>query len=135
MNIAPTRFLSFLVKGQLAHKGKGGKECQILANFQGSPVLEGIVREGATVCLISLCSILGLVGIKVKFQVSSTFRFQMFWCLHACSQQISSEGGLPPIKTTQECVSGFYIFQGTRSSMWQIYIYIHQWNRDNFLFL
>ena len=61
--------------------------------------VKGIVRQGATVCLISLCSVLGLVDIKVKFQVSSAFRFQMFWCLHACSQQISSGGGLPPIKT------------------------------------
>ena len=34
---------------------------------------KGRVREGAAVCMISLYTILGLIGIKVKFQASSTF--------------------------------------------------------------
>ena len=37
---------------------------------------KGSVRKGATGCMISLCPILGLVGIRVKFQASSTFWFQ-----------------------------------------------------------
>ena len=43
--------------------------------FQGRG-FKGSVRDGAAVCVISLCTILGWVGIKVKFQASSAFWFQ-----------------------------------------------------------
>ena len=43
--------------------------------FQGRG-FKGSVREGATEYVISLCTILGLVGMKVKFKASSTFCFQ-----------------------------------------------------------
>ena len=39
--------------------------------------LEGVVRSFKEQGMISSCTILGLVGIKVKFQVSSTFLFQL----------------------------------------------------------
>ena len=43
--------------------------------FQGRG-FKSSVREGAAGCMISLCKILGLVGIKVKFQALSSFWFQ-----------------------------------------------------------
>lgn len=138
MNIAPTRFLSFLVKGQLGDR-KRWKRVPDSGELSGKSGFKGIVRQGATVCLISLCS-LGLVDIKVKFQVSSTFRFQMFWCLHACSQQISSEGSTSYKNSLVMCHS-FISFRELSSVILLcgrfvcVYIYIYQRNRDNFLFL
>ena len=37
---------------------------------------KGSVREGFARCVISSCTVLGLVGIKVKFQASSDSWFQ-----------------------------------------------------------
>ena len=81
------------------------------------------VREGGSGCVISSCTILRLVGIKVKFQTSSTW-FQPVQGLCACGQQFSSGGSLLHIKTTQECVSGLYLYLSGNcvfsDSMWQI---------------
>ena len=79
------------------HKGEGGKVCQFPEDFLGRG-FKGSVREETTGCLSSLCSVLGLVGMEVKFGASSTFRFHAVWGLCACSQQFSS-GGLLPAKT------------------------------------
>ena len=60
---------------------------------------KGSVREGASGCVISSCTVLRLVGIKVKFQASPTFWFQPVQGLCSCGQQFSSGGGLLPVKT------------------------------------
>ena len=67
------------------------QKTQLRDSFQGR-VFKGIVREGAAWSMISLCSALGLVGIKVKFCTSSIFWLQSVWGLRACSQQFSSGG-------------------------------------------
>ena len=76
--------------------------------------------------MISLWPILGLVGIKVKSEVSSTFWFHLVWGLCSCGQQFSSGGGLLPIKTAQECVSDLYLYlsgncEFSDSALWQNY--------------
>ena len=38
----------------------------------------GSVREGTAGCVISSCTVLGLIGIKVRFQESSTIQFFFF---------------------------------------------------------
>ena len=38
---------------------------------------KGSVREGSAECMMSLCTILRLAGIKVKFQASLIFGFQL----------------------------------------------------------
>ena len=43
---------------------------------------------------ISSWTALGLIGVKVKFQVSSTFCFQLVKGLCSCGQQFSSEEGV-----------------------------------------
>ena len=60
--------------------------------------------------VISSWTVLGLIGIKVKFQASSTFWFQLAWALCSCGQQFPSRGGLLHTKTILECVSGLYFY-------------------------
>ena len=82
----------------------------------GDRGLKDSVSEGAAGCMTSSCTILGLVGIKVKFWAPSIFQFQQAWGLCAWGQQFSSGEGLLPVEATQDCVSGLCIFQGTGSS-------------------
>ena len=49
---------------------------------------KGSVRDGASGCVISPCTVFRLVGIKVKFQESSTFWFQPVWVLCVYGPQI-----------------------------------------------
>ena len=56
--------------------------------------------------VISSWTILGLVGIKVKFQASSIFWFQPVQHLWSHGQQFLSGRNLFPVKTTQGCVLG-----------------------------
>ena len=81
---------------------------------------KGSVSQETAGCMISSCTILRSVGIKVKFQASSTFWFQVQG-LYSCDQHFSSGvGGLLPIKATQECslyLSGNCKF--TESALWQ----------------
>ena len=42
------------------------KRPELPDGFQGG-VFKGSVREGTARCVISLCTVLGLVGIKVEF--------------------------------------------------------------------
>ena len=51
------------------------KRPELPDGFQGRG-FKGSMREGAAECVISLCTVLGLVGMKVKFRASSTFCFQ-----------------------------------------------------------
>ena len=60
--------------------------------------------------VISSWTIQGLVGIKVKFQASSTSWFHPVWGLCSCGKKFSSGGGLLPVKATYECVSGIYLY-------------------------
>ena len=60
-------------------------------------------------------TILGLAGIKVKFQVMSVFWFQLLSCLCSCGQQFSPGWSLLLVKTIQECVMSLCTFQGTGS--------------------
>ena len=82
--------------------------------------------------------VLGLAGIKVKFQASTAFWFQPVQGLCPCGQRFSSgqwvffssgvRGGLLPVKTetTYECVSGFiYVFQRTGSSVTLTWLSYH----------
>ena len=92
----------------------------------GDKGFKGRVREGAAGHVSSLCTVLRLVGIKVKSQASPVFWFQMIWGLSACGQQFSSGGGLPPVKTTQECVSGLHLYPSGNwefgdFAMWLVY--------------
>ena len=87
----------------------------------GDKCFKGSLREGAAGYMSSSCAILGLVGIKTKFQASPNF-----WGLCACGQQFSSSGGLLPVKTTQECVSDLYLYlsgnwEFSDSAMWLVY--------------
>ena len=66
------------------------KRSELPNGFQGGG-FKGSVREGALGCVISSCTILGLVGIK--FQAPSTFWFQPS---RSYCQQFSSGGGLLP---------------------------------------
>ena len=47
---------------------------------------KGSLREEATGCVISFCSVPGLIGIKVNLQASLTVWFQLVWVLHAFDQ-------------------------------------------------
>ena len=68
--------------------------------------------------VISLWTIFGLVGIKVKFQASSAFWFQPVWDLCSSSQQFSYGGFLLPVETIWDVPQAFIsIFQGTRRSV------------------
>ena len=78
--------------------------------FKCSELPDGF-REGAAGEKISSCTVLGLVGIKMTSQASSTFWFQSVQLLCSYGRQFSSGGGLLPVKTIQECVSSLYIFQ------------------------
>lgn len=92
--------------------------------FQGRG-FKGSMREGAAECVISLCTVLGLVGMKVKFRASSTFCFQPVQDLCSCGQQFLSGGGLLPVETTQKCVSGLHPYLSGNwefgVSMWWIF--------------
>ena len=73
--------------------------------------------ERGTGCVISLCSALRLVGlrlvgIKVKFCASPIFWSQPVRGLHAYGQKFSSGGGLLPVKTTSACMSDCYYLSG-----------------------
>ena len=97
------------------------------------PTLEGVVRSFIVFReqdVVISWPVLGLAGIKVKFQASTAFWFQPVQGLCPCGQRFSSgqwvffssgvRGGLLPVKTetTYECVSGFiYVFQRTGSSV------------------
>ena len=50
--------------------------------------------EGAAGCLLSSCTVLILIGIKVKFPASPVFSFNPVGGLHAYGQQFSSGGVL-----------------------------------------
>ena len=69
--------------------------------------------------MISSWTVLGLVGIKVKFQASSTFWFQPVQGLCSCGQQFSSRrgwGGLLPVKQVRNVCQAFVkIFRGSGS--------------------
>ena len=54
---------------------------------------KGSGRDGAAGCMFSLCTILGLVGVKVKFRASPIFWFQPVWGLRAWGQQFSAGVG------------------------------------------
>lgn len=71
----------------------------------GKGGFKGIVRGD----VISLCIVLRLVDIKVKFQASSTFGSQQVQGLCACGHCFLSGGGLHPLKTTWECVRPLYL--------------------------
>ena len=101
MNIPTTRLLSkrsFLFVWYFVHKGEGRKDWPITPQ----KVLRNRFKRQ---CEGECCKVpdqlvfdFELVGIKVKFQASSTFWFQPVWGLHACSQQFSSGGDLCPAK-------------------------------------
>lgn len=66
--------------------------------------------------MISSWKILPSVGIKVKFQVSSVFRFQPVYVLCSWGQQFSSGGGSASFKNKlRMCQAFIHIFQGTGS--------------------
>ena len=72
---------------------RASPSCQL-----GDKGSKAYVRGWAARHTSSSYTVLRLVGIKVKFQTSPVFWFQLVWGLHACSQQFSS--GLLPVKTT-----------------------------------
>ena len=73
--------------------------------------------------MISLCIVLWSVGIKMKLPA---LWFQPVQGLCACGQQFSSSVSLLPAKTTQECVSDFYLYlsgnwEFSDSAAWLVY--------------
>ena len=75
----------FIERDSLCAREKAEKGANSPRTFR-ERVLKAGTREGTAGCLISLCSVLRLVGIKVKFQASSTFSFQPVWALYSCGQ-------------------------------------------------
>ena len=77
--------------------------------------LERVVRSFKSVAelekqgVISSWIILGLVGIQVNFQASSTFWFWPVEGLLVVSS-FHLEGSLLPVKTTEQYVSGLYLY-------------------------
>ena len=70
---------------------------------------KGSVREGFARCVLSSCTFLGLVGIKVKFQASSASWFQPVQGLCSSSRQFSSGGCLLPVKANQDVCQSFLL--------------------------
>ena len=91
------------------------KRPKLRDGFQGRG-FKGSVREGAAECVISLCTVLGLVGMKVKFRASSTFCFQPSRIFVLVVSSFCLAGVYFLYKLLRNVRLGFiHIFQGTRS--------------------